>query len=249
VNEAEEIIKTNKIASGAMAIYIAMKGFLLIHQNELEKADSFFKENGLFPDNQFSYAEDRAYFPYTYLLILQSRFEDAEKVLTRLHNMAKTANRIETLIDVKILYAFYYHTRGDKENALTHLLEAFELAAEDNIIMGFVFYADKISELLTEVYRMKSASKVMIPALLIDKLKLAIEKKAKFKIPLVETELSGRELETLKLIAENLTNQEIADKLFISLNTVKTHLKNIFSKLDVDSRTAAVEKAKEIGLI
>ena len=61
--------------------------------------------------------------------------------------------------------------------------------------------------------------------------------------------LSSREIEIIKYIASNLSNQEIADKLFISLNTVKTHLKNIFLKLEVDSRVKAVSKAKNIGLI
>jgi LuxR family maltose regulon positive regulatory protein len=61
--------------------------------------------------------------------------------------------------------------------------------------------------------------------------------------------LSIREIEIVKYIANNLSNQEIADKLFISLNTVKTHLKNIFLKLEVDSRSKAVSKVKDIGLI
>jgi len=47
----------------------------------------------------------------------------------------------------------------------------------------------------------------------------------------------------------DLSNQEIADKLFISLNTVKTHLKNIYLKLDVDSRSGAVAKAKKVGIL
>jgi LuxR family maltose regulon positive regulatory protein len=64
-----------------------------------------------------------------------------------------------------------------------------------------------------------------------------------------EFELSARELDTLKLIAENLMNQEIADKLFISVNTVKTHLKNINLKLGVVNRAEAVTKAKELRLI
>ena len=61
--------------------------------------------------------------------------------------------------------------------------------------------------------------------------------------------LSDRELDALKLIAKDLSNQEIADKLFISLNTVKTHLKNVFLKLEVDNRSKAVDKAKELGII
>jgi len=61
--------------------------------------------------------------------------------------------------------------------------------------------------------------------------------------------LSARELDTLKLIASDLSNQEIADKLFISLNTVKTHLKNIYLKLEVENRAKAVSRAKELGIV
>jgi LuxR family maltose regulon positive regulatory protein len=61
--------------------------------------------------------------------------------------------------------------------------------------------------------------------------------------------ISDRELEVLHLIAAGLSNREIAEKLFISLNTVKTHTKNINSKLDVNSRIKAVARAKELGLI
>jgi LuxR family maltose regulon positive regulatory protein len=53
----------------------------------------------------------------------------------------------------------------------------------------------------------------------------------------------------IKQIAGNMSNQEIADNLFISLNTVKTHIKNIYLKFDVDNRTKAVARAKELGLI
>ncbi len=61
--------------------------------------------------------------------------------------------------------------------------------------------------------------------------------------------LSKRELEVLELIADGHSNQEIADKLFVSLNTVKTHLSNIFSKLNVQRRTQAVQKARDYQII
>lgn len=64
-----------------------------------------------------------------------------------------------------------------------------------------------------------------------------------------ERGISNRELEVLELMAQGLANQEIADKLFVSLNTVKTHSSNLFSKLDVNRRTQAVQKAKELSLI
>jgi NarL family two-component system response regulator LiaR len=61
--------------------------------------------------------------------------------------------------------------------------------------------------------------------------------------------ISKRELEVLELMATGLSNQEMADKLFVSLNTIKTHLSNLFIKLDVKRRTQAIQKAKELGLI
>lgn len=61
--------------------------------------------------------------------------------------------------------------------------------------------------------------------------------------------LTARELEVLQLIAQGHSNQEIADKLFVSLNTVKTHSSNLFIKLDVKRRTQAVQKAKQLNLI
>lgn len=61
--------------------------------------------------------------------------------------------------------------------------------------------------------------------------------------------ISKRELEVLKLMAQGLANQQIADKLFVSLNTVKTHSSNLFSKLEVNRRTQAIQKAKELSLI
>jgi DNA-binding NarL/FixJ family response regulator len=61
--------------------------------------------------------------------------------------------------------------------------------------------------------------------------------------------LSARELEVLRLMADGLSNQEIAARLFVSLNTIKTHSANIFEKLDVRRRTQAVDKAKKLNII
>ena len=62
-------------------------------------------------------------------------------------------------------------------------------------------------------------------------------------------EISSREYEVLQLIAEGLSNQEIADKLFVSTSTVKTHVSNLFSKLDARRRTQAIQRAKEFHII
>ena len=249
LNEAEDILKLNKIVLSIMAIYVAIKGIILIQQNELERAHHFFKETGLGLDKKISYSDDHGYCPYALLLIIEMKFGEAEILLLKLLKLAQAANRIERIIEIKVIYAILNKATGNKEKALTNLIEAFEDAACENILMSFVLYHPGISDLLKEVYKMQANAKTKIPKKLIDKLKLAIEKREKFKKINSESGLSDRELDALKLLAEDRSNQEIADKLFISLNTVKTHLKNIFLKLEVDNRSGAVAKAKEMGLI
>ncbi|HTF30833.1 MAG TPA: response regulator transcription factor [Flavitalea sp.] len=61
--------------------------------------------------------------------------------------------------------------------------------------------------------------------------------------------ISKREVEVLQLMAQGMSNQEIAEQLFVSLSTVKTHSNNLFEKLDVKRRTQAIEKARKLGLI
>ena len=66
---------------------------------------------------------------------------------------------------------------------------------------------------------------------------------------LAKVGISQREQEVLQLMAQGLSNQEIANQLFISLNTVKTHSSNLYAKLDVKRRTQAIQRAKELGLL
>lgn len=85
-----------------------------------------------------------------------------------------------------------------------------------------------------------------------------VEKEVFFSVPATfsinqkeidERKISKREIEVLQLMALGLSNQEIADQLFVSLNTVKTHSSNLFEKLEVKRRTQAVETAKKLQLI
>jgi LuxR family maltose regulon positive regulatory protein len=249
INEADNILKQNIVFPSTMSIYISMKGFMLVEQNELEKADHFFKENGLEYDKEIPYSYEHAYIDYARLLIIEMKFREAEIILAKLLKMAQAANRIERIIETKVIYAILNKATGEKEKAIRNLIEALEDAACENIIMSFVLFHSGISDLLKEVYKIQATGKTKIPKELIDKLKLAIEKREKFIKNNSGSGLSDRELEALKLIAEGLSNQEIADRLFISLNTVKTHVKNILLKLNVDSRIQAETKANELGII
>jgi len=249
INEADNILKQNIVLPTTMSIYISTKGFMLIEKNELEKANHFFKENGLEYDKKIPYSYEHAYIDYARLLILEMKFREAEIILSKLLKMAQDTDRIERIIETKIIYAILNKAIGNKEKAIKYLIEALEDAARENILMSFVLFHSNISDLLKEVYKIQATTTTKIPKKLIDKLKLALEKREKFMKNNLGSVLSDRELDTLKLIAEDLSNQEIADELFVSINTVKTHIKNILLKLDVEKRTQAIIKAKDMGII
>jgi len=249
LNEVDDIIKHNIVSPAARAVYADMKGKILIDEHKPEKAYTLFEKNELGLDKEISYVEVCGYFSFALLLITESKFNDAEKLLARLQALTQAAQWIETLIAVNIVYAILYKYMGYVEKASALLIESLEYASDEMILMPFLYYHAYIKDILTDVLKNLPATKTNIPKKVTDKLKLEIEKREKIIKTNSESVLSDRELDTIKLIAEDLSNQEIADRLFISLNTAKTHVKNIILKLAVDSRIHAVTKAKELGLI
>ena len=118
---------------------------------------------------------------------------------------------------------------------------------------AFELYAGSIAILFTGlgIWLSKKLSKPRIEKLVVEKTVIRDP-----SLPFVVNEkemtrlgISLRELDVLQLMAEGLSNQEIADRLFVSLNTVKTHAARLFEKLDVQRRTQAVERGKQAGLI
>ena len=143
--------------------------------------------------------------------------------------------------------------KADTAVALDELKLALALAEAGGFIMMFVSKGPHVVNLLEEIVAVKKrdhdAAKAGFSLAYARKLLSAFKAAAPPKMDELMDPISDRELEVLHLIAAGLSNREIAEKLFISLNTVKTHTKNINSKLDVNNRTRAVARAKELGLI
>lgn len=249
IQELEGILEKNRIAPNVKSLYIAWKGTFLIEQQQTEKARIFLEENGIGPDHTITYAVQHAYVSYALLLITESKTGQAEVLLSKLYELAQAQKGIERMTEIKILYAILYKVIGDKEKAVVNLTESMEFAAGNDILMYFVAYLGLIGDLLREIFNRQEKAGSKIPDKFIDKLKVAIEKREKLQKSSEEVSLSGRELDTLQLIAKDFSNQVIADQLFVSLNTVKTHIKKIYQKLEVNSRRTAVEKARKLGLI
>jgi LuxR family maltose regulon positive regulatory protein len=247
LKELEAIIQKNKIAPFLKSMYIGWKATFLIIKNELEKAHAFLTEHGVGSGKTISYAEEYRYIPYALLLMSEYKFEEASRLLSKLYDMASAQNLFERMIEIKVFFAIVQQAKGEKDEALDSLNESLSYAAPDEILMYHLNYLDQIQVLLTEIFKNHATGKGKLPNQFINKLKFAIDKRR--KVSPGNLRLTTRELETLQLMAENLSNQEIADQLFISLNTVKTRLKSLYIKLEVNNRTKAVAKAKEFRLL
>lgn len=118
---------------------------------------------------------------------------------------------------------------------------------------AFEFYVGSIAVIFTGlgIWLALKLSRPKVKTVVVEK-EVFIERPADFSPNEKELEklnLSKRELEVLQLMSEGLSNQEIADRLFLSLNTIKTHSLRLFAKMDVERRTQAVDKAKKLNII
>ncbi len=144
-----------------------------------------------------------------------------------------------------VLQVVAHHAHGEKKLALHLLGEALALAEPGGFIRVFVDEGLPMKQLLQEVAAGGMApeyTRRLLAAFPHGEVKRADQSTT------VET-LSERELEVLQHIAEGRTDQEIADRLYLSLYTVKVHARNIYGKLGVNKRTQAVAKARELGVL
>ena len=181
--------------------------------------------------------------------------QQAADLLNQLNDFLTSVHNKQFQINVLALQAVLHDTVGEKSAALDKLTTALNLAQPNGFIRLFVELGSQMFGLLKQLVRQNVALDYIeqILAAFRDDERAIIPEAADQPITsdhqsLVEP-LTDRELDVLDLLAQRLSNQEIAEKLFISTTTVKTHLQNIYGKLNVSKRREAVEKAKKIGIL
>ncbi len=169
--------------------------------------------------------------------------------MTQLLPLAEGGGRIRVVIKTMALQALAFQAQGAMESAMRTIIQALTLAEPEGYVRTFTEEGVEMTHLLNRVISAGRTGAVLH--------RISAEYLARLLDASAEREpssdshdlLSEREQEILRLISSGLSNQEIADQLVIALSTVKSHVRQIFNKLNVNSRTQVLARARELRLL
>ena len=243
----------------------AMKARLWIRQGQFSLAERWAHEQGLSPDDDLDYLREFDHLTLARLLIAryptgpdEGPIREALRLLDRLLQTAQDGGRTGSVIEILMLQALARHAQGDTPAALTALERALTLAEPEGYVRLFVDEGAAMQSLMAECRVLIEKQKHRERRELIGYVNRLLAAFPPTTMPQsaisnqqsewVEP-LSERELDVLVLLGTELSGPEIADRLSVSLNTLRTHTKHIYGKLGVNSRRAAVRRAEELGLV
>jgi LuxR family maltose regulon positive regulatory protein len=249
----------------------ALKARIFLKQGRLAEALGWVREQGLLADDDIRYTREFEHITLARVLIAAGKSDreagslvEAARLLGRLLQAAETGDRLGSVIQILLLQALAFQAQDNLPHALATLERALTLAEPEGYLHIFVDEGEAMRLLLEKQARNRAhplsayADKLLAAFTQpVDMPKSAIIHQ---KSDIIETEvrpaknilvepLSERELEVLKLLRSELSGPEIAQQLIVSLNTVRTHTNNIFNKLGVNNRRAAVRRAEELDLL
>ena len=229
----------------------ALRARVWIAQGRLGEALGWAREQGLSADDDLSYLREFEHITLARMLLARYQGERAERslheatrLLERLLQAAEEGGRTGRVIEIVVLRALAHQALGDIPAALSCLERALTLAEPEGYVRVFADEGPPMAALLQAAAKQGTARHYA-------RRLLAAAGETEDGSPLRQdlTEpLSERELDVLRLLGTDLDGPAIARELTVSLNTMRTHTKNIYTKLAVTSRRAAVRRAAELGL-
>jgi len=245
----------------------ALKVRIWIVQGMLSKAMEWASAQGLSPDDDLCYLHEFEHITLARVLIVQYQKDRVNgsilpvmRLLDRLLQAAEKASRMGSAIEILVLQALAHQAQGNIKSALVPLDRALTLAEPEGYIRIFVDEGKPMAELLKRIeakvgtlrvkeyiFKLLSASEVIIEFSPFGSTPAKINRESVSSQNLIEP-LSERELEILRLLRSELSGPEIARDRMVSLSTIRTHTQNIYAKLGVNNRRAAVRRAEELKL-
>jgi len=200
------------------------------------------------PDDDIDSRFEPEYLLLTRAYLSKQQYDKALKLLSKILFHAELGKRFGIVIEATLLTALARQGLGQTRRALSTLENAFELAAPQGYVSLFVAEGPFLKTLLQRMtgnHRHKDYINLLLAAFP-DIGHEALKTNAANSL---SEPLSPKEMKTLQLLVTGLSNKEIAEKAFVSPNTVKTHIKKIYGKMGVNSRTQAIKKARDLKLI
>jgi LuxR family maltose regulon positive regulatory protein len=230
----------------------AWQARMWLKQGRLDAASKWGMERGLDPAQEPMYLREMEYIVLTRILIREGRLQEAMNLLSRLLEGAESGERTSRVIEILILQALAMQAQGDMNRSMGALARGLALAEPLGFVRTFLDEGPPLARLLYEAAARGVAADYtqrLLGAFPLPEAEGATLSRPQAPASHLVEPLSEREINVLQHIAEGLTNREIAARLFISVNTVKAHTRNIYGKLAVNNRMQAVSKAKAFGIL
>jgi LuxR family maltose regulon positive regulatory protein len=234
----------------------AMRANVWIRQGKLDATQRWAHQRGLSEQDDITYLQEYDYVVLARLQLARYKAQPSDQLRVSIHNLlaklyqtAYTGGRMSHVIEVLILKALMYDAQQEPSLAVETLSKVLILAEPEGHVRPFVDEGQPMADLLHRAAQQK------ITLDYTSRLLTAFDNPASPRTkehPLIDPlsdPLSERELDVLRLLHTDLSGPEIARELFISLSTMRTHTRNIYSKLGVNNRRTAVRRATELALL
>jgi LuxR family maltose regulon positive regulatory protein len=235
-------------------------GLLLGESHRAQEWSVLFNPESPMPTN-YAYYDFNASFLYTVgfdrLTLVRywlwaKEYVQARRSLERWLEAYRESKRLAELIEALICLAVANYYLGRLDAAVSTLLEAIGLAQPDRYVQMFRNETETLNALLLEIrpHHLDSVEQAQREAIL-RFIEVILPEQLAWKefVEVPAQLLTPREMEILRLIAAGVSNREIAAQLYITDNTLRTHIKNTYRKLQAQSRTHAIHQAKELGIL
>ncbi|MNO14883.1 HTH-type transcriptional regulator MalT [compost metagenome] len=249
LNEAERIFKKDFFPN--VRPIAALKTRVWVKLGWLDEAFDWVREQNLSAKDDLSYLREFEHITLARVLLARYKNERADcwlievmELLERLLQAAEEGKRQGSVIEILVVQALAHHTAGNSPAALVPLERVLKLAEPEGYVRIFVDEGPPMAALLEAAVKQGIAPNYV-------RYLLSAFNEAKERTPvkdMVIEQLSERELDVLRLLKSELSGPDIARELKVSLNTLRTHTKNIYDKLEVNNRRAAVRRAEELHL-